>query len=192
MPDVPTLFIIEDDDLMRDLVRALIASTGPSVEAFASAQEFLDELDEARPGCVVSDLRLPGMGGLQLQQHLAARRCPLPLILLSGHGDIPSAVAALKSGALDFLEKPFRAQALLDEVQTALRRNAELRRRQTERDAARARFAGLSQREREVLDLIVAGHPNKVAAVRLGSARTRWKSTAPRSCERPERTTSGS
>lgn len=167
MTDEPTVFVVDDEQQIRHLLSDLLGSAGLSVVAFSSAQEFLGTVTEDRPGCIIADLRMPVMSGLQLQQALADRGFLLQFILLSGHTDIPSAVHALKHGAADVIEKPFRPQQLLDAVHAAIRRNQELRQRRAEREAAVARLATLSPREREVLELLVAGHPSKVIAARL-------------------------
>jgi two-component system response regulator FixJ len=167
MADRPTVFVIDDEAQVRRALMVLIASAGLRVESYATAQEFLDAFDDTRPGCILADLRMPGMSGLQLQYRLANRGCTLPLIVLSAHGDIPTAVQAMKAGAMDFIEKPYRDQPLLDCIHAALRRNATLRRQRAEQTAARARLASLTAREREVLSLLVTGQPNKVIAARL-------------------------
>jgi FixJ family two-component response regulator len=168
MPDTPTVFVIDDDAQVRKLLRALITSAGLRVESHESAEEFLTAFDETKAGCIIADLIMPGMSGLQLQQHLAGRGCALPVIIISGYGNVPAAVQALKAGAVDFIEKPFHAQHLLDAVQAAVRRDAAARPRRAERAAAGARLASLSARERQVLTLLVAGESNKVIAARLG------------------------
>ena len=168
MSAVPTVFVVDDDGPMRGMLRELLYSAGLAVETYPGAREFLAALDSTRPGCIITDLRMPGMSGIGLQQHLASRGCLLPFVVLSGHGDIPTAAEAFKAGAVDFLEKPVRPQQLLEAVFTAIRRNEELRLRESERATAQARLAGLTAREREVLDLLVAGQPNKIVAARLG------------------------
>jgi FixJ family two-component response regulator len=166
--NAPTVFVIDDDAQVRKTLDAVIGSVGLFVETHTDPCTFLDALDEGRAGCVVTDLLMPEMSGLELMRHLADRACLLPFIILSGHGDVPSAVDALKFGAVDFIQKPFRVQHLLDAVREALRRNEVLRTRRAKRTAARARLAPLTDREREVLALLVEGLPNKVIAARLG------------------------
>jgi two-component system response regulator FixJ len=168
MPE-QTVFIVDDDPNVREGLAALLAAKRYNVETFASAEEFL-ALRSGRSGCLVADVRMPGMSGLELQRELVRRGQPIPTVIITGHGDVPLAVAALKAGAVDFLEKPFDSDALLASVEEALRRAG--RRPETGFDYAEiaARAAELSAREREVMDLVVAGHPNKVIAHRLGIA----------------------
>jgi FixJ family two-component response regulator len=141
----------------------LLESVSLTVETFASAGEFLSRFED-RPGCLVLDLRMPGMSGLELQQRLAALGSPLPIIFLTGHGDVPDAVAAMRAGAVDFLRKPFRDQDLLDRIQRALDLDAQRRAEAVGVAAIRARLERLTRREREVLDRVVEGQPNKSIA----------------------------
>jgi two-component system response regulator FixJ len=165
-----TVFIVDDDEAVREGLGALLAAKRYKVETFASAEDFLAALQPGRTGCLVADVRMAGMSGLDLQRELGRRGQPIPTVIITGHGDVPLAVAALKAGAVDFLEKPFDSDAILASVEEALRRAG--RRPETGFDPAEiaARAAGLSAREREVMDLVVAGHPNKVVAHRLGIA----------------------
>jgi FixJ family two-component response regulator len=166
--DAPTVFVVENDPHVRAALATVIGSADFPVEAFATARAFLDALDEDRPGCIVADLLGPDLGGVELQRLLGTRGCLLPFIILSGYGDVPSAVEAMKAGAVDFIQKPFSVPPLLDAVREALRRNTALRSHRAKRTAAVARLAPLTAREREVLALLVEGHPNKVVAARLG------------------------
>jgi FixJ family two-component response regulator len=166
--DAPTVFVVDGDDQVRTALDAVIGAVGLPVETYAGPGPFLDALDENRAGCVVAELLMPEMNGLELMRRLADRGCLLPFIIVSGYGDIPSAVDALKFGAVDFIQKPFRIQQLLDAIREALRRNEVLRARRAKRTAARARLVPLTDREREVLALLVEGLPNKVIATRLG------------------------
>lgn len=169
MPDVqPTVFIVDDDQPVRELVAALMASVALKTESFGSAQAFLDTYDADRSGCLVLDVRMPGMTGLELQQELHRRHCGLPIIMLTGFGDVATAVQALKAGALAFIEKPFSRQALIEHVHRALARDARQRREREECARIESRLALLSQREREVMELVVAGKPNKAVAAELG------------------------
>jgi FixJ family two-component response regulator len=164
----PTVFVVDDDDAVRDSLRLLLKSAGITCEPYGSAQDFLSHYDPAQAGCLVLDVRMPGMSGLEMQQQLNVRGAMLPVIFITGHGDIPMAVEAMQHGAFDFLQKPFRDQELLDRVQRALARDAEIRARLRHTDRIRERLATLSPREREVLDLVTQGKANKMVAGDLG------------------------
>jgi len=168
MPDAPTVFVVDDDEAVRDALRLLIASVGLAVETFATAGELLAAVDAQTRGCLVLDVRMPGMSGLELQERLSAMGAVLPIIFITGHGDVPMAVRAMKAGALDFLLKPFHDQNLLDRIHQALDRDRDEVRELERRAALRERAATLTPREREVLDAVVEGHANKVIAGRLG------------------------
>jgi two-component system response regulator FixJ len=161
---MPTVFIVDDDAPVRDGLKLLLRSVGHRVETYGSAQEFLDAYADDRPGCLVLDVRMPGMSGLDLQERLNERRAILPIIFITGHGDVPMAVEALQAGALDFLQKPFRDQELLDRIASALDKDAANRRELLELKQVAARFAELTPRERSVMDLVVQGKSNKVIA----------------------------
>jgi len=164
------VFVVDDDEAVRDSLGMLLRSVGLEVELFDSANAFLDGFDAARPGCLVLDVRLPGMSGLELQKELAAREVELPIVFITGHGDVPMAVGALQAGALDFLEKPFKEQDLLDRVSRALLDSSRQRHRSGELSALARRFETLTPRERQVLELVVGGAANKVIASRLGAS----------------------
>jgi len=164
MKSLPTVFVVDDDAPVRDGLKLLLRSVGHRVETCASAQEFLDLYTDDRPGCLVLDVRMPGMSGLDLQERLNERRAILPIIFITGHGDVPMAVEALQAGALDFLQKPFRDQELLDRIARALEKDASNRRELVELKQIAARFAELTPRERAVMDLVVQGKANKVIA----------------------------
>lgn len=164
----PTVFVIDDEPTMRDSLKFLLQSIGLSVECSASAAEFLAVLDPGRPGCIVSDVRMPGMSGLELLDQLRSRGMAMPLILITAHADVPMAVRALKAGAVDFIEKPFNDQVLLDSIQKALEDDGEARARESAVSEVRERLATLTPREREVLDLVVTGELSKVIASELG------------------------
>jgi two-component system response regulator FixJ len=162
-----TVFVVDDDQAVRDSLALLVQSVGLEVETFTGAQDFLDAYRPERPGCLITDIRMPGMSGLDLQERLSAHGHHIPVIVLTGFGDVPAAVRALKGGAIDFVEKPFNPQALLDLVQQALVRDMELR-EQAAREADLAeRMALLTPREHEVMALVVAGKANKVVAMDL-------------------------
>jgi FixJ family two-component response regulator len=163
-----TVYVVDDDEAVRSSLKLLLKSAGVASEAFASAQEFLAGYEASQPGCLVLDVRMPGMSGLELQHELNLRGATLPVIFITGHGDIPMAVEAMQHGAFDFLQKPFRDQELLDRVQKALARDAENRARLRHTDRIRERLATLSPREREVLDLVTRGKANKMVAGDLG------------------------
>ncbi|HVO15024.1 MAG TPA: response regulator FixJ [Alphaproteobacteria bacterium] len=168
MPEAaPIVYVVDDDEAVRDSLALLFESEGLDARAFASADEVLDKLERERPGCIVADVRMPGMSGVELLETLKAQHAAIPIILITGHGDVPMAVAALKAGAADFFEKPFDEALLVSSVRAALDRTHEERRRVVEDEELRARLASLTAREREVMDLIVAGHSNKMVAARL-------------------------
>jgi len=167
-PSPATVFVVDDDEAVRDSLALLLRSVELAVETFGSANQFLDSYDPAAPGCLILDVRLPGMSGLELQQKLADDGADLPIVFITGHGDVPMAVRAMRRGAVDFLQKPFSNQDLLDRVQQALTEQSH-RRRQSESKAEIAqRIQSLTPRENEVMELIVEGLPNKVIANRLG------------------------
>ena len=165
MPD-PVVYVIDDDDAVRDSIALLLSSFGHRVRAYANAQEFLSDIDEGAGGCVVTDIRMPGASGIDLLAHLKEKHHSLPVILITGHGDIPLAVQAMKLGASDFLEKPFQEDQLPDAVARALAQRGAVS--QEETLEARAKVASLSQRERQTLEALIKGHPNKVIAHQLG------------------------
>jgi FixJ family two-component response regulator len=164
----PVVFVIDDDRMIRDGLQSLIRSVGLRVETFASAQEFLVAKRPDAPACLVLDVRMPGLSGLDLQLKLRDGGIPIPIIFITGHGDIPMSVRAMKEGAHEFLTKPVRGQDLLDAVQKAIASNRALRKERQELDELRERFASLTPREKEVLGLVVAGLLNKQIADQLG------------------------
>jgi len=166
----PVIFVVDDDVAVRSSLRRLISSVGFAVEVFPSARAFLEAPRPAVPGCLVLDVRLPGLSGLDLQRELAATDAELPIIFLTGHGDIPMSVRAMKAGAVEFLTKPFREQELLDAIRSAIERDRTMRAERQERTELRRRYASLTARERDVLAGIVAGLLNKQIAGELGTS----------------------
>ncbi len=164
----PTVFIVDDDPAIRFAMQALMDSVNVEHEIFASGDEFLENVDEHRAGCLVLDIRMPGLGGLELQEELLKRGSTLPIIFITGHGDVPMAVEAMQKGAVDFIQKPFRDQDLLDRIREALKTDQERREEQQKHTEVAQRLARLTNREREVFDLVVTGKPNKVIAYELG------------------------
>jgi FixJ family two-component response regulator len=173
--DVPTVFIIDDDAGVRDSIQDLVESVGLHAEVFATAQEFLTGERRDGPSCLVLDVRLPDTSGLDLQQKLSRAGVVIPIIFITGHADIPMTVKAMKSGAVEFLTKPFREQNLLDVIQSALGRDRRVRERQRELDELQKRYGTLSTREREVMSLVVSGLLNKQIAAELGASETTVK-----------------
>jgi two-component system response regulator FixJ len=161
---IPTVYIVDDDNGVRSSIRVLMKSIGLTAQTMASAQEFLAVYQPAQGGCLVLDIRMPGMSGLELQEELNRRGAVIPVIFITGHGDVPMAVEAMRHGAFDFLQKPFRDQDLIDRVQQALQRDRETRDGLKEHGRIRARLASLTARERQVLDLLIAGQANKAMA----------------------------
>jgi RNA polymerase sigma factor (sigma-70 family) len=164
------VFVVDDDAAMRRSLEDLIRSVGLAAEAFPSAQEFLHRKRPDVPGCLVLDVRLPGLSGLDLQKRMMEAGLELPIVFISGHGDIPMTVKAMKAGAVEFLTKPFRDQDLLDAIQQALERDRKAREQRMELDALRRRVDSLTPRERDVLNLVVAGLLNKQIAGKLGTS----------------------
>lgn len=170
MSDSPTVIVVDDDLAIRESLEGLMRSVGLRVELFGSAQEFLSAKQPNGPACLVLDVRLPGRSGLEFQNELAGANIPLPIIFITGHGDIPMSVRAMKAGAVEFLTKPFRDQDLLDAIQHALERDRN--RLETERSMSglRERYASLTPREREVMALVVTGRLNKQIAADVGAS----------------------
>jgi FixJ family two-component response regulator len=164
----PIVFVIDDDRMIRDGLQSLIRSVGLKVETFASAHDFLVAKRPDVPSCLVLDVRMPGLSGLDLQAQLTSSNIHIPIIFITGHGDIPMSVRAMKDGAHEFLTKPVRGQDLLDAVQKAITSDRELRKERSELGEIRARFQSLTPREKEVLDRVVAGLLNKQIADELG------------------------
>ena len=164
------VFVVDDDASLRESLQDLIGSVGLRVEAFASAQEFLGSRRPDTPSCLVLDVRLQGLSGLDLQQRMAEVKIEIPIIFITGHGDIPMSVRAMKAGAVEFLTKPFRNLDLIGAVRQAVDQDREARRQRGELADLRARYAGLTPREHDVLRLVVAGLPNKQIADEIGTS----------------------
>jgi FixJ family two-component response regulator len=164
----PAVIIVDDDEAVRSSLRFVFKSVGLAATAYPSAQAFLAVYDPDQPGCLVLDVRMPGMSGLALQEQLNLKGAMIPVIFISGHGDIPMAVEAIQHGAFDFLQKPFRDQDLIDRVQRALAKDESNRSALKERSRIRERFDSLTPRERDVLALMTTGKANKIMAAELG------------------------
>jgi len=164
----PIVMVVDDDSGVRNAMRALLKSVGLNAMLYGSAQEFLGAYEPNQPGCLLLDIRVPGMSGMDLQQELNLRGAVVPVIFMSGHADIPMAVEAMQHGAFDFLQKPFRDQDLLDRIQRAIAKDAERRLALGEQTRIRTHLESLTEREREVLDLLTLGKQNKVIAQELG------------------------
>jgi FixJ family two-component response regulator len=164
------VFVVDDDSLIREALRRLIRSVGLEVETFSSAQEFLQAKRPDAPSCLVLDVRLPGLSGFDLQREMAEAEVNLPIIFITGYGDIPMSVRAMKAGAVEFLAKPFRDQDLLDAISQALERDRQCRAQLADMADLRGRYEQLTPREREVMSLVVAGLLNKQIAGELGTS----------------------
>jgi FixJ family two-component response regulator len=167
---VPTVFVIDDDDLVRTAIQGMLKSVGLRSETFGTPQEFLRSNRPETPSCLVLDVRLPGVNGLDFQRELSDAGVRIPIIFITGHGDIPMTVKAMKSGAVEFLTKPFRDQDLLDAINQALDRDRVARQQQSELGGLRKRYESLTPREREVMGLVVSGMLNKQIAYDLGTS----------------------
>ncbi|MGD2116901.1 MAG: response regulator FixJ [Chromatiales bacterium] len=172
-PDVSTVFVVDDDHAMRESLTWLIESVGLRVETYDSADAFLQSYYPGRSGCLLLDVRMPGMSGLELQEHLQRQQVTVPVIIITGHGDVPMAVRAMKAGAIDFIEKPFNDEQLLESIRNALTIDDMRRDREAQKAAVASRLAQLTPREHEVMDMVTAGKSNKEIANTLGvSAKT--------------------
>ena len=163
----PSAYVVDDDESIRTLWRWLMESNGIAVKTFATASEFIESYRSGSAGCLVLDLRLPGMSGLELQEYLNGRDIEIPIVFVTGHGDVPAAVSALKGGAVDFIQKPFSHREVLAIIANAFQRDAEIRDKRTRRLRIAGRLATLTEREREVLQRVIEGKPNKIIASEL-------------------------
>jgi len=164
----PIIFVVDDDEAVRLSTEMLIRSMGLHVESFEAAAEFLEDFDPQQPGCLILDIRMPGMSGLELQEHLNEIGATIPVVFVTGHGDVPMAVNAMKAGAVDFIQKPFRDQELIDRVHAALDRDSESRLESQVQEKIQERVDLLTSREFEVMELVVEGQANKEIAFDLG------------------------
>jgi FixJ family two-component response regulator len=165
-----TVFVVDDDQSIREALGSLIRSAGLAVETFASAQDFLDRSLADAPSCLILDVKLPGLSGLDLQQQMAKAGIDIPIVFITGHGDIPMSVRAIKAGAVEFLTKPFRDEDLLDAIKEAIGRNDAARQQRAANAELRERYESLTPREREVMTLVVSGMLNKQVAAQLGTS----------------------
>ena len=184
MSQAPVVFVVDDDPSVRSSLKFLMSSVGLQVESFDSADALLQRKLPDAPSCLVLDVRLRGLSGLDFQRELAARNCHMPIIFITGHGDIPMSVRAMKAGAIEFLTKPFRDQDLLDAVRIALEKDRERRERKKEVSDLKERFNSLTPREQEVISMVVSGMLNKQIADQLGTAENTVKVHRSRAMEK--------
>jgi RNA polymerase sigma factor (sigma-70 family) len=184
MTEPRIVFAVDDDPSVRSSLKFLLSTVGLQAETFDSADSFLRKKLPDVPSCLVLDVRLPGLSGLEFQRELAARNIPIPIVFLTGHGDIPMSVRAMKAGAVEFLTKPFRDQDLLDAVRAALDRDRARREQETQVADLRRRFDSLTSREQEVVSMVVAGMLNKQIAAELGTAESTVKVQRSRATEK--------
>ncbi len=164
----PTVFVVDDDEAICQSLCLLIEDIGLRVKTFGGAREFLAHYDPSQPGCLVLDVRMSGMSGLELQARLRELNMEIPIVVITGHGDVPMAVEAMKAGAMDFIEKPFRDQVLLDSIQRAVELDRRIRAARQQSESFQSRIEDLTRRERQVMDLLVLGKSNKTIAFELG------------------------
>jgi RNA polymerase sigma factor (sigma-70 family) len=184
MTGAPVVFVVDDDPSVRSSLKFLLSTVGLQVEAFDSADSFLHKKAFNAPSCLVLDVRLPGLSGLDFQRELTARNIRIPIVFLTGHGDIPMSVRAMKAGAVEFLTKPFRDQDLLDAVRIALERDGVRREQEKEIMIVQQRFDSLTSREQEVISLVASGMLNKQIADQLGTAESTVKVQRSRAMEK--------
>jgi len=162
-----TLYVVEDDEAVRDSLELLLKSDSKPVKTYESANAFLQDYSEKMAGCIVLDIRMPGMDGMELQKKLNEKHSILPIIFVTGHGDVPMAVDAMKEGAVDFIQKPYREEALLEKIEAALEQDREQRKSLDEKQEIVRRVKSLTPREREIMERMIAGQANKVIAIEL-------------------------
>ena len=162
-----TVYVVEDDEAVRDSLELLLKSDGKQVKTYESANAFLRDYSDKMAGCIVLDIRMPGMDGMELQKKLNEKHSILPIIFVTGHGDVPMAVDAMKEGAVDFIQKPYREEALLEKIEAALKQDLEQRKSLEEKQEIIRRVKSLTPREREIMDRMIAGQANKVIAIEL-------------------------
>jgi RNA polymerase sigma factor (sigma-70 family) len=184
MSDAPIVFVVDDDPSVRSSLKFLLSTVGLHVESFDSSDAFLHKKPSDAPSCLVLDVRLPGLSGLDFQRELAARNARIPIIFLTGHGDIPMSVRAMKAGAVEFLTKPFRDQDLLDAIRIALDRDRARREQDKDVTILQRRFDSLTSREQEVISMVVSGMLNKQIADQLGTAESTVKVQRSRAMEK--------
>lgn len=184
MTDTPVVFVVDDDPSLRSSLKLLISTVGLRVESFASADVFLQKKAAEAPSCLVLDVRLPGLSGLDFQQELARRNIRIPIVFVTGHGDIPMSVRAMKAGAVEFLSKPFRDQDLLDAIRVALKQDHARREQEKEVWGLQQRAELLTPREREVISMVVSGMANKEIASKLGTSESTVKVQRGRAMEK--------
>jgi RNA polymerase sigma factor (sigma-70 family) len=184
MTGAPVVFVVDDDPSVRSSLKFLLSTVGLRVESFVSADTFLQKNPPDAPSCLVLDVRLPGLSGLDFQHELAARNIRIPIVFVTGHGDIPMSVRAMKAGAVEFLTKPFRDQDLLDAIRIALERDRARREQEKEATELQQRFGSLTPREREVIFMVVSGMLNKQIAGQLGTAENTVKVQRSRAMEK--------
>ena len=184
MIGAPIVFVVDDDPSVRSSLKFLLSTVGLQVESFDSADRFLLKKPADAPGCLVLDVRLPGLSGLDFQRELAAKKIRIPIVFLTGHGDIPMSVRAMKAGAVEFLTKPFRDQDLLDAVRVALERDRVRREKEVEVTDLQRRFDSLTAREQQVIAMLVSGMLNKQIAAQLGTAESTVKVQRSRAMEK--------
>jgi len=184
MSDAPIVFVVDDDPSVRSSLKFLLSTVGLHVESFDSSDAFLHKKPSDAPSCLVLDVRLPGLSGLDFQRELAAKNTPIPIIFLTGHGDIPMSVRAMKAGAVEFLTKPFRDQDLLDAIRIALERDRARREQDKDVMILQQRFDSLTSREQEVISMVVSGMLNKQIADQLGTAESTVKVQRSRAIEK--------
>lgn len=167
MRNEPTVFVVDDDADVRDSIAAMLSSKGLDAKSYLSAERFLEDFDPAWHGCLVADIRMAGLSGLELQQELLRRRINLPVIIITGYGDVPSATVAMRSGAVTYLQKPCSEQELWESITTALERDSQRMQEEMRQEELRVRFSRLTPQEHQVLEKLILGTPNKVIAAQL-------------------------